>query len=469
MSAVIQSTNALDYPAAVRRAMGLADFERGTHSPGHSTFHLERISRLLERLGNPHLSVPTVHVAGTKGKGSTAAMITSILSAAGMRVGLYTSPSLHTVTERVRVGTEPIGQEEFASLVERMWPDVEWVGERGGHGPLMYFEFLTALAFQHFSETNADFQVIEVGLGGRLDATNVVQPAVSVITSISLDHTAVLGDTIPLIAAEKAGIIKSGVPVVVAPQDEAALETVRGIAAERGSPVADVGNALSWRSHHADLDGQTFTVCGMRDTYEVSLPLIGDYQQENAATAIAAAETLIDGGYTLTKANILDGLRNVRWPGRFQTLRRDGPPVIADGAHNPYSMRRFVNALARHIDYEHLFVVFGAVSGHSAVGMLEELAALDPTVIAVQSRHPKAATVEEIAEAASTAGVSAVMEYGGVGVATRRALALATRKDAVIGTGSLSVVGEMIEELEGVTPELYPYLKGVKRHNGRQG
>ena len=467
MSVAISSTNRLDYPAAVRRAMGLADFERGTHSPGHSTFHLERISRLLERLGNPHLSVPTVHVAGTKGKGSTAAMVASILSAAGLRVGLYTSPSLHTVTERVRVGMEPIGQEDFASLVERMWREVEWVGEHGGYGPLMYFEFLTALAFQHFSETNADYQVIEVGLGGRLDATNVVHPAVSVITSISLDHTSVLGDTIPLIAAEKAGIVKAGVPVVAAPQDDEAMDTIRRIAYERVSPMVEVGSALSWQAHRTDLDGQSFTVKGMSDTYEINLPLIGEYQQENAATAIAAAETLIDAGHPLTKGDILDGIRSVRWPGRFQVLRRDRPPVIVDGAHNPYSMGRFVEALTRHVNYEHLFVVFGAVSGHSTLGMLEELALLDPTVIAVQSRHPKAASVEEIAEAAQAVGVAAVMEHGGIGTATRRALDLAKSGDVVIGTGSLSVVGEMIEELEGVKPELYPYLKGVKRRNGR--
>ena len=196
---------------------------------------------------------------------------------------------------------EPIGQEDFAGLVERMWPEVEWVGEHGGYGPLMYFEFLTTLAFQHFSEINADFQVIEVGLGGRLDATNVVHPAVSVITSISLDHTGVLGDTIPQIASEKAGIIKDGVPVVVAPQDEAALDTIRRIAVERGSPMVDVERSLSWQPYHSDLNGQSFTVRGLRDTYKVSLPLIGEYQQENAATAIAAAETLMDAGHPLTK------------------------------------------------------------------------------------------------------------------------------------------------------------------------
>ncbi len=468
MSADISSTVHLDYPAAVRRAMGLADFERGTHSPGHATFHLERISRLLERLGNPHVSTPTVHIAGTKGKGSVAAMIASILSATGMRVGLYTSPSLHSVTERVRIGSEPIGQDEFAGLVERIWPEVEWVGEHGGYGALTYFEFLTAFAFRHFSEMDADFQVIEVGLGGRLDATNVVHPAVSVITSISLDHTGVLGNTIPLIAAEKAGIVKETVPVVVAPQNREALNTIQRIAAERHSPIVDVGNALSWQPRHTDLNGQTFKVQGLRDTYEVSLPLIGRHQQDNAATAIAVAETLIDQGHPLKKADILQGLRNVNWPGRFQVLKRDGPQVIVDGAHNPYSMRQFVETIRLHIDYERLVVVFGAVSGHSAIGMLEELAVLDPTVIAVQSRHPKAAAVEEIVEAAQAAGVSAVMEYGGVGIATRRALDLAANGDAILGTGSLSVVGEMIEELQGVKPELYPYLKGVKKRNGRQ-
>ncbi len=467
MSVAIKNPTKLDYSAAVQRAMGLADFERGTHSPGHSTFHLERISRLLERLGNPHLATPTVHVAGTKGKGSTAAMITSILSAAGHRVGLYTSPSLHTVTERVRIGMEPIEREDFASLVERMWPEVEWVGEQGGFGPLMYFEFLTALAFLHFRETECDFQVIEVGLGGRLDATNVVQPAVSVITSISLDHTSILGGTLPLIASEKAGIIKESIPVVVAPQNDEAMDTIVQTAKEHGSSIVDVGNALAWQPRSSDLEGQSFNVRGGRDSYEVTLPLIGEHQQENAATAIAVAETLVAGEHALSKETILDGLRNVRWPGRFQVLRRENPPVIVDGAHNPYSMHRLVEAIVRHVDYEHLFVVFGAVSGHSALGMLEELATLDPTVIAVQSRHPKAATVEEIAEAAQVAGVSMALEHGGVGIATRRALSLATNEDAVIGTGSLSVVGEMIEELEGMAPELYPYLKGVRRRHER--
>lgn len=391
-------------------------------------------------------------------------MAASMLSAGGMKVGLYTSPSLHSVTERIRVGMDPIAREDFADLVDRTWGEVEWTGERGGYGPLTFFEFMTALAFVHFNDVGADFQVIETGLGGRLDATNVVCPDVCIITSISLDHVSVLGDTLTAIAAEKGGIVKRGVPVVVAPQDPEAMRTIRKIASERGAPVIDVLREMSWESRRAGPDGQSFTVNGLADVYEVDLPLAGSYQQENAAAAIAAVETLIEGGLALSKSSIIEGLRGVQWPGRFQTLERDGVRVVVDGAHNPYSMRRFVEALREYVRFDHALVVFGAVRGHSAVEMLEELAVLDPTVIAVQSRHPKAAGVEEIVEAAQSAGLSAAVEPDGVGAAACRALSTANAGDVVLGTGSLSVVGEMIEALEGIPPETYPYLKGVKRN-----
>ena len=164
----------LGYDEALERVMSLADFERSTHSPGHSTFHLERIGLLMDRLGNPHRGVPTVHIAGTKGKGSTAAMITSVLSTQGYKVGLYTSPHLHSAVERIRVGLEPVSREEFAASVERIWPSVEYVASEGGYGGVTTFEALTAMAFDYFRQINADFQVIEVGLGGRLDSTNIV-------------------------------------------------------------------------------------------------------------------------------------------------------------------------------------------------------------------------------------------------------------------------------------------------------
>lgn len=452
-----ESTN-INYERAVDRLMGLADFERGTHSPGHGTFHLQRMTVLLDRLGDPHLAVPTVHVAGTKGKGSTAAMITAILTAQGYRTGLYTSPALHSVTERIRVGLEPIAKSDFAALVDRIWPDAESVAEQGGNGEVTFFEFITAMAFLHFARTGADFQVIEVGLGGRLDATNVVVPAVSVITPIMLDHVAVLGDTVELIAAEKAGIIKPGVPVVVAPQVAAVLDVFIRVAAENGARLIRVGEEVSWEERDTDLAGQAFDINGRRDMYRVWTRLIGDFQQENAATAVAAVETLAEGGVAVSSKSIVDGLAATEWPGRLQVLSSEGPRVVVDGAHNPESMRRLVSEVERHFVFDRLYLVFGATSGHSAEGMLEEVAHLSPFVMPAQSRHPKAAAVNSIVTMARERGLSVRQGSGAVGEAVRQAIGEAGERDLVLATGSLSVAAEVIEEVEGVAYETYPTM-----------
>ena len=211
------------YEIALGKIMSLVDFDRSTHTPKHACFHLERMLLLMNRLGNPHLKTPTIHLAGTKGKGSTAAMITSILSTSGYRVGLYTSPHLHSAVERIRVGLEPISRQEFTGLVEIIWPTVNWVNQNSSYGSVTYFEMMTAMAFLYFSKIGSDFQVIEVGMGGRLDATNIVDPEVCGITSISLDHVQTLGDTLELIAYEKAGSLKKGVTAIVAPQPEEVL------------------------------------------------------------------------------------------------------------------------------------------------------------------------------------------------------------------------------------------------------
>jgi dihydrofolate synthase/folylpolyglutamate synthase len=448
----------LDYAAALRRVMSLADFERSAHSPGHAVFHLERMKVLLERLGNPHLGVPTVHVAGTKGKGSTAAMVTSMLTAGGHLTGLYTSPHLHTAVERIRVGLEPIGRTEFAALVDRAWPAVEWVGEKGNFGPVTTFELLTVMALLHYKQIGADFQVIEVGLGGRLDATNVVSPDVCVITSISLDHTLTLGDTLALIATEKAGIIKRNVPVVVAPQAREALDVFVAVSVEREAPIVQVDKQVSWQLRSADVSGQSFDVAGLRGSYRVWMPLLGEHQLENAGTAIATVETLIGRGLDLSSESIIEGLRRVSWPGRLEILSRQGVQVVVDGAHNPYSVGRLVRAVRDLFRGQRVILIFGATSGHSARGMMAEVADLAPTVIAVRSRHPRSAPTQTIASAAREQGLPVSFESDDVALATRRALGMAGQKDLVLGTGSLSVVAEVIEEMRGITPEIYPYI-----------
>ncbi len=464
----MQSGANISYDGALERVMGLADFERSTHSPGHSGFHLERMSLLMERLKDAHLAVPTVHVAGTKGKGSTSAMTAAILAAQGYKVGLYTSPHLHSATERIRVNGQPISKDQFAAVVERIWPVVEEVGNSGGYGGVTTFEAMTAMAFVHFSHIGADFQVMEVGLGGRLDSTNIVQPLVCAITSISLDHTATLGDTIAKIAFEKAGIIKESVPVIVAPQTDEAMNVIAKIARQRCAPLLSVGQRFAWRKRSADLHRQKFSLSSADTAYELETPLLGDYQMENAATAVAAAETIRAQGVRLDDVSIVQGIRDVHWPARLQILAapdEDGKLLVVDGAHNPYSMKRLVETVREQFSYERLILIFGALSGHSAEGMLRELLPLSPRLLAAHSRHPRSASGANIAQVAAELGIDVVFASENVGEATQKALAIATENDLVLGTGSLSVAAEVTEEVQHIPPELYPYIRPPHRTN----
>ena len=462
----------ITYPEALKRVMSLADFERSTHSPGHSAFHLERMSLLMQRLDNAHLATPTIHIAGTKGKGSVSAMIASILAAQGYNVGMYSSPHLHSATERIRVNMQPIEQAQFAAVVQRIWHIVEQVGANGGYGGVTTFEALTAMAFTHFSQIKADFQVIEVGLGGRLDATNIVAPQACAITSISLDHTATLGDTIAQIAYEKAGIIKPNIPVIVAPQTPEAMAVIRRIAAERAAPLLSVADRFSWAQTRpqtgADIRTQAFRLTSPRRAYALETPLLGDYQLENAAVAVALAETLIEQGVTLSPQSIARGIRSVNWPARLQILTTpadaDGSPLlVVDGAHNPYSIERLAQTLPRLFAYDRLILIFGALSGHSAAGMLQALAPLSPILVAAQSRHPRSAAAETIAQTAAQIGIDAAFASDDVAQATRYALAIARPNDLVLGTGSLSVAAEITEEIQHIPPETYPYIKPPPR------
>ncbi len=462
----MQSGAELTYEGALRHVMGLADFERSTHSPGHSAFHLERMSLLMDRLDSAHLTVPTIHIAGTKGKGSTSAMTAAILTAQGYKVGLYTSPHLHSATERIRVDGKPVSQQQFAAVVERIWPVVEDVGGSGSYGGVTTFEAMTAMAFVHFQQIGADFQVMEVGLGGRLDSTNIVKPQVCTITNISLDHTATLGDTIAKIAFEKAGIIKKDVPVVVAPQQDEAMDVITDVAAQRGAPLLPVADRFSWQKRRADMRGQSFTLSSHEKAYELETPLLGDYQMENAATAVAIAETLRARRVKLDDSAIVKGIQKVHWPARLQVLatpEEGGRLLVIDGAHNPYSMERLVEALREHFPHERLILIFGALSGHSAAGMLRALAPMSPLILATHSRHPRSASGATIANVASEFGLDVAFTSENVGEATRHALEIAGENDLVLGTGSLSVAAEVTEEVRGIPQELYPYIKPPRR------
>ena len=456
----------LTYDQAVDLAMSLADFERSTNWPGHSFFHLERVRMLAERLGDVDKAAPAVHVAGTKGKGSTCALITSILTQAGYKVGLFTSPHLHSVCERIRVGLEPISTTDYAALIGQIWPAVEAVGRDGEYGGVTFFEMLTGLAMAHFRNVGADFQVLEVGMGGRLDSTNIVTPEVSVITSISLDHVNVLGDTIEKIASAKAGIIKDGVPCVVGPQAERdAMRVFERTTRELRAELISVSDRFSWEIVGSDVHGQRIRLSGDGRTYDLWIPLLGDYQAENVATAVATAEVLVEKGYDIPTEAIVAGVREVSWAGRFEVFNIDGKTIVADGAHNPYSIRRLVENLRDYVQFEGVVLVYGALGGHSAIDMLKELAVLDPRIVTVHSRHPRSSRSGEVADTVRGLNLSLTARFESVAEGFRHAVELAGPSDLVLCTGSLAVVAEALEEIHGIEPEIYENLKGPRARN----
>ena len=444
------------YRRAVDRLMGLADFERARHSPAHRTFRLDRIRALLERLGDPHLQVPTLHVTGTNGKGSTSAMLSSMLQAHGLRVGLYTSPHLLRVTERIRHGLDPIDPATFARLVDAVWEPLQQVSRDTAFGEPTTVEALTAMALLHFRDAGVDAQVIEVGLGGELDSTNVVAPSVCAITNISFDHVAVLGPTIESIARAKAGIIKPGVPVVLAPQMEGALEVALGVAARQRAPVTQVGTDVRWSVDGTAGGRQRLRVETSRACYRVDLPLAGDYQGENAAVAVAAGEIFL--GERLDHDAVLRGLADVRWPGRLERMRWRGAEVIVDGAHSPYAMQRMVGALDGRVDPARTVAVVGALSGHDLVETLQPLRRLTRHAYAVRSHHPRAEQPEAVAAALQGEGFTVL----GIGddVAAATGAAADGAPHTIIATGSLSVVAEVIACVRGIPIETYPTIRG---------
>ncbi|MFC1965127.1 bifunctional folylpolyglutamate synthase/dihydrofolate synthase [Chloroflexota bacterium] len=431
----------MNYQAALDYILTFADYERLPRSA--VVFDLRRMESLLERLGNPQEAARSVHVAGTKGKGSTAAMIASILTQAGYRTGLYTSPHLLSFTERIQVDGRPIAEGAFASLTEVLKPEVEAVNLVGAFGELTTYELLTALAFAYFREKGADYQVLETGLGGRLDATNVVKPEVCVITSISFDHMEVLGDTLARIATEKAGIIKPGSTVVCSPQFPEAMGVIEKTCRERGARLVRAGGDVTWHRKAFSPEKQSFELRGLLGEYNLEVPLLGEYQLENAAAAVTTVEILAGQGTEVTPENIAAGLAKVQWPGRLQILRRE-PRVIVDGAHNAYSAKRLVEALRQYFDFNRAFLIFGASSDKDVAGLVAELATFPSEVIVAGSRHPRTVAPAMLAQEFSKWGVSPQVAES-VTSAVEMALARAAPGDLICATGSIFIIAEVME------------------------
>ncbi len=454
----------IDYQATLDYIFNYVDYERRRSVPYTETaWNLERARRVLAALGNPHERLRFAHVAGSKGKGSTAANVELILRASGFRTGFYTSPHLHTFRERIRIDGQLIDRTDVVRLLAECKTAVEDVPG------ITTFEIITVLALLHFAQQQVDWVVLEVGLGGRLDATNVVTPAVSVITPISYEHTALLGNTLDLIAREKAGIIKPGVPVVVAPQHDEALVAIRAVADQQGARLILAGRDWRWHSRVDTLDGQVFDVEHAVDPADGSFaestaafmgctfaslrtPLLGSHQLANAAVAVATCWELAQQGVTIGADSIREGLESVFWPGRLEVLGGGaqgdlipsaGPAVVVDSAHNDASARLLRTALAHYFPGRPVIAILGISNDKDAQAILSELLPGVSLACFTRSRHPRAADPQELLPiAAQIVDARRLAVAGSVAEALDWAEASAKTHAVICLTGSLFVAGE---------------------------
>jgi len=366
---------------------------------------LSRISAIMDLLGEPQLAYPVIQVTGTNGKSSTARMIASLLRALGLRTGLYTSPHLTDMRERVEIDGEPISAQRFMEVAGDVAPFIATVDARvddEGGTPVTYFETLTAIAYAAFADAPVDVAVVEVGLGGTWDATSVCQPQVAVVTRVAMDHADVLGDRIDLIATEKAGIIKPGSFAIIAEQDPEAAEVLRARIDEVGVPAAWEGTAFAVLDRTVAVGGQMLTLEGLTGTYDdVFLPLFGAHQSRNAAVALAAAEAFVGGGaLALDPDSVREGFADVTSPGRLEVVRR-GPTVIIDAAHNPAGADALADALSESFAFTHLVGVVAVLADKDVVGILRALEPVLDEIVVTENDSPRRLDVDALAALAS--------------------------------------------------------------------
>lgn len=407
---------------------------------------LERISALVDMLGSPQLAYPTIHVAGTNGKTTTARMIDSLMNATGLRTGRFTSPHLESLLERIAINGEPIDPKFFIFAYNDVAPYLELMDQKF-ENPISFFEAMTALAFVAFSEWPVDIGIIEVGMGGEWDATNVVEAAVSVITPIGFDHTAYLGNTLTEIARTKGGIIKEGSSVVLAGQEpEAAVELMRRVA-EMGAEVAREGIEYSLERRSVAVGGQLITIKGITGRYEdIFLPLHGKHQGANAATALAAVEAFF-GGQELDPESVQAGFAAVTSPGRCETVFHD-PTVILDAAHNPHGAKALAETLDSEFTFDEIIGVFAAFADKDVEGILKVLEPVFNSLVVTASDSTRAMPVEDVARiATSIFGPGRVRVIENLEEAIKGAIAdtrgnIAESSIGVVITGSVVTVGQ---------------------------
>ena len=408
-----------------------------------TTFNLKRMQKLLSFLGNPHKKIKAVHIAGTKGKGSTATMLARMLEANNYTVGLYTSPHVLSLHERIAVNSEMIGEKEMLDLLNRIHAPVE---RMASNDAATFFEIMTALAFMYFVDKNVDIAVIETGLGGRLDSTNVIKPEVVGITSISIDHQQQLGNTIDSIAREKAGVFKRGVPAVTVPQEPLAMRVLKEQALSIEAPLSVTGSDMdfSYRFETSREHGPHTMVCFTTATSKfehVRVPLHGTHQAINCGLALAILDKLKSSGYDIDNDKATRGLDAVQLIGRMEMICRD-PRIMIDAAHNAASIKVLIHAVGQNIPYDSMVVIFGCNTDKDAAGMLRELQYGADKVIFTRSRSPKAMLPQQLADMYTEISHKMCQTASTLTDALQLAKSAVTQGDLICITGSFYLIGD---------------------------
>jgi dihydrofolate synthase/folylpolyglutamate synthase len=416
---------------------------------------LDAMNNFLDRVGNPQQDLPCIHIAGTNGKGSVASTLLTILTNAGYKVGLYTSPHLSSVRERFRINNSFMSKEDFAKFSTTIKNVLE-------SDQITYFEFTTTLALLWFCEQKVDLALMEVGMGGRLDATNVVRPLVSIITNVSMDHEQYLGDTLAEVAAEKAGIIKPGIPVVAGVGDDTPKKIVMKKCSDLNSPLYLLGRDFSGQRMEK-VHQSSWNYSGMNQQYkELPLAMKGGYQVNNAAVAMAALELLEPHGYTISEDHIRAGLAETRWPGRLEEFWITGEQVyekrtgnqeerhfLLDGAHNPAGVQALRRALTEEFGYRRLVLIWGAMADKDITSTLATIAPLAGSIIFTRPESERSASPEELLRQLPSQYHEQAETSQTVERALQRAQELATADDLICVAGSLYLVGRARQILLG--------------------
>ena len=439
------------YDRAIRYLFDKTDYERQRHLRYNvTTFDLGRMEKLLRAVGNPHKKFPTVHIAGTKGKGSTATMLARMIEANDYSVGLYTSPHVTSLRERIVVDDRKIVRKDLVSLVNRIHIPVERM-DKNGDCPT-FFEIFTAMAFMHFANKDVDIAVIETGLGGRLDSTNVIKPSLIGITSISIDHPNLLGETIDLIAKEKAGVIKRGIPVITVKQDPIAMKTLKRHATSVNAPLSVTGRDIdfSYRFESSREHGPHNRICITTPSSRfehLRVPLPGEHQAINCGLALAMLDSLKNQGYEISDEKAIAGLKKVSLDGRMEIIAHD-PRILIDVAHNAASIKALIHAIGQHVPYDSMVVIFGCNSDKDVRGMLDQLQYGADKVIFTRSNTPKAMYPQDLADMYTDICGKMCQTAMSVREAVRVATNAVTKEDLICITGSFYLVGQAKVQLK---------------------